>query len=225
MRHTAVALVLLFAVLPASAQVVDDKEKADGFKALFDGKTLDGWKVYDGKAEVWAAEDGLIVCKGGGGGWLGSTRDHDNFVLRLEYRLKPGGNSGVYIRAPEKGHISRVGMEIQILDDPWYKDEKNYKGGIKPTELTGAVYGVVPPSEDAVKPAGEWNAMEIRADGRQVVVVLNGKKIVDADLDHPLKDEAIAKEHPGLARKAGRIGLQSHSERVEFRNLRLKPLK
>jgi len=47
---------------------------------LFDGKTLDGWKVYAGKETVWAAEDGLIVCKGGGGGWLGRTRDYDNFV-------------------------------------------------------------------------------------------------------------------------------------------------
>jgi hypothetical protein len=67
--------------------------------------------------------------------------------------------------------------------------------------------------------------MEIRADGRQVTVTLNGKKIVDADLDHYLKDAAVAKEHRGLERNAGRIGLQSHSERVEFRNLRLKSLK
>jgi hypothetical protein len=224
MRHAAVALVLLCAALPGSAQLVDDKEKANGFKPLFDGKTLDGWKVYAAKKDVWVAEDGLIVCRGDGGGWLGRTRDYDNFVLRLEYRLKPGGNSGVYIRAPEEGHISKVGMEIQLLDDPWYKDEKNYKG-IQPTQLTGAVYGVVPPSQNAVKPAGEWNALEIRADGRKVVVVLNGKKIVDANLDELLKDAAIAKEHPGLARKSGRIGLQSHTDRVEFRNLRIKELK
>ncbi len=224
MRPIAAALVVLFATLPVRAQVGDAKEKADGFVPLFDGKTLDGWKVYDGNESVWAAEDGLIVCKGQGGGWLGTKRDYDNFVLRLEYRLKPAGNSGVYIRAPEKGHISRVGMEIQVLDDPWYKDEKHYKG-IKPVQLTGAVYGVVPPAQDAVKPAGEWNAMEIRADGRQVTVVLNGKKIVDADLDRYLKDPAVAKEHPGLGRKSGRIGLQSHSERVEFRNLRVKELK
>ena len=220
MRHTAVALVVLLAALPVRAQVIDEKEKADGFVSLFDGKSLDGWKVYDGKAENWVAEDGLLVCKGQGGGWLGTTRDHDNFVLRLEYRLKPGGNSGVYIRAPETGHISRVGMEVQILDDkhPSYAKLDFY-------QYTGSIYHVVAPAQRAGKPAGEWNAMEIRADGREVRVILNGKKIVDADLDRCLKDPAVAKEHTGLARKSGRIGLQSHSERVEFRNLRLKPLK
>jgi hypothetical protein len=220
MRPIAVALVLLCAALPASAQVTDDKEKADGFAALFDGKTFEGWKVYDAKKDVWAAEDGLLVCKGEGGGWLGTTRDYGNFVLRLDYRLKPAGNSGVYIRAPEKGHISRVGMEIQILDDnhPSYAKLDFY-------QYTGSIYHVVPPTQRAGKPAGEWNAMEIRADGRQVVVVLNGKKVVDADLDRCLKDPAVAKEHTGLARKSGRVGLQSHTDRVEFRNLRLKELK
>jgi hypothetical protein len=220
MRAAAVALVLLCTALPASAQVVNDKEKADGFVPLFDGKSLDGWKVYDSKKDVWAAEDGLLVCKGEGGGWLGTTRDYDNFVLRLEYRLKPGGNSGVYLRAPEKGHISRVGMEIQILDDnhPSYAKLDFY-------QYTGSIYHVVSPTQRAGKPAGEWNAMEIRADGRQVIVILNGKKIVDADLDRCLKDAAVAKEHTGLARKSGRIGLQSHTDRVEFRNLRVKELK
>ena len=64
MRHAAVALVLLCAALPARAQLRDDKEKADGFVALFDGKSLDGWKVYDGKPEVWTAEDGLARLQG-----------------------------------------------------------------------------------------------------------------------------------------------------------------
>jgi hypothetical protein len=220
MRAAAVALVLLCAALPAPAQVTDDKEKADGFAPLFDGKTLEGWKIYDGKPAVWAAEDGLVVCKGEGGGWLGTLRDYDNFVLRLDYRLKPAGNSGVYIRAPEKGHISRVGMEIQILDDnhPSYAKIDFY-------QYTGSIYHVVPPTQRAGKAAGEWNTMEIRADGRQVVVVLNGKKVIDADLDRCLNDPAVAKEHTGLARKSGRIGLQSHTDRVEFRNLRVKELK
>jgi hypothetical protein len=221
-----IALSVLLAALALAAWATPGAalDKDNGTIKLFNGKDLTGWKRYDSKQDVWKVEDGLLVCTGKGGGWLGTERAHANFVLRLEYRLTPGGNSGVYIRAPETGHISRVGMEIQVLDDPWYKDEKNYKG-IKPAQLTGAVYGVVPPSRDAVKPAGQWNLMEIRADGRRVVVVLNGKPVVDADLDRALKDRAVAKEHPGLARASGKIGLQSHSERVEFRNIRIKDLK
>jgi hypothetical protein len=199
---------------------VDEKERAEGFVPLFNGRDLTGWKTYDAREDVWAVEDGMIVCRGKGGGWLGTMRDHDNFVLRVGYRLTPGGNSGVYLRAPQKGHISRAGMEIQILDDldPRY-------GKIDFYQYTGAIYHVVAPTQRAGLPAGQWNRMEIRADGRQVVVVLNGKKIVDADLDRCLKDPAVAREHTGLTRTTGKIGLQSHSERVEFRNLRIKELK
>jgi hypothetical protein len=198
----------------------DDKLRAEGFIPLFDGKTLDGWKVYASKKDVWAVEDGLIVCKGEGGGWLGTTRDYASFELRLEYRLRPGGNSGVYIRAPETGQISRAGMEIQILDDfaPQYAKLDFY-------QYTGSIYHVVPPTQRASKPAGQWNTLTIRADGRNVIVILNGKKIVDADLDRAMKDAEVAKEHPGLARASGRIGLQSHTDRVEFRNLWIKELK
>jgi hypothetical protein len=202
-------------------QVVADKEKSEGFVPLFNGKDLSGWKRYDVKIDVWSVEKEMIVCSGkDGGGWLGTERDYANFELRLEYRLKPGGNSGVYIRAPQKGHISRVGMEIQILDDfhPNYANLDFY-------QYTGSIYHVVAPTRRAAHKAGKWNTMVIRADGRQVVVILNGAKIVDADLDRCRKDAQVAKEHPGLARKRGRIGLQSHTDRVEFRNLRVKEIK
>jgi hypothetical protein len=210
MMHSAIVAALLLATLTG--------DKA-GFVPLFDGKSLDGWKAYGAKADEWSVEGEMIVCKGKGG-WLGTTKEYANFELKLEYRLKPGGNSGVYIRAPEKGQISRVGMEIQILDDwdPKYAKLDFY-------QYTGSIYHVVPPTQRAGKPAGQWNAMTIRADGRNVVVILNGKKIVDANLDHYLKDPAVAKEHTGLARTAGLIGLQSHGDRVEFRNLWIKELK
>jgi hypothetical protein len=219
-RAATLLLTVLFAAVPAGADSIEDQETAQGFVPLFNGKDLRGWKPYDSKAENWTAEDGLLICAGKGGGWLGTERDYDNFVLRLEYRLKPGGNSGVYLRAPEKGWISRVGMEIQILDDndPRYAHLDFY-------QYTGSIYHVVAPTKRAGKPAGQWNALEIHADGRQIVVVLNGKRIVDADLDRCLRDPGIAKEHPGLTRTTGRIGLQSHSERVEFRRLRIKELK
>jgi hypothetical protein len=198
-----------------------DQEKNDGFVALFNGQDFAGWKQYDVKNDVWSVEDGKIVCSGkNGGGWLGTDRDYADFELRLEYRLTPGGNSGVYIRAPQTGHISRVGMEIQILDDlhPRYAKIDYY-------QYTGSIYHVVAPTRRASKKAGEWNSMAIRAVGREIIVVLNGKKIVDADLDHCRKDPMVAKEHPGLARSTGRIGLQSHTDRVEFRNLRVKEIK
>jgi hypothetical protein len=213
---------LLAALVPclACAGPVEEKEKADGFVPLFNGKDLRGWKEYAGKPGNWAAEGGLIVCQGRGGGWLGTERDYADFELRLEYRLKPGGNSGVYIRAPEQGHISRVGMEIQILDDehPRYAKLNN-------SQYTGSIYHVVGPSRKAGKPAGQWNEMAVRAEGRRVTVLVNGEKVVDANLDQYRQDPKVDKEHPGLARKAGKIGLQSHTDRVEFRRLRLKELK
>ncbi len=219
MRSAAVALLVSLTILSSTA-ALGGQEKSNGFVSLFNGTDLTGWKTYDSKAENWSVEGGMIVCNGKGGGWLGTERDYADFILRLEYRLKPGGNSGVYIRAPEKGHISRVGMEIQLLDDahPRYAKLDYY-------QYTGSIYHVVGPTQRASKPAGQWNQLEIRAIDRNVVVILNGKKILDADLDHCLKDAEVAKEHTGLARKSGRIGLQSHTDRVEFRNLRVKEIK
>lgn len=196
------------------------KAKDEKFQPLFNGKDLTGWKVLEGKEKAWSVEEGMIVVSGEGGGWLGTERDYADFVLRLEYRLTPKGNSGVYLRAPEKGHISRVGMEIQILDD----DHPDYKK-IAPYQFTGSLYHVVAPSEKAIKPPGEWNAFEITAKGRKLSIVLNGKKIVDTDLDECLKDPEVAKEHAGLKRSTGKIGLQSHNGRVEFRNIQIKELK
>jgi hypothetical protein len=211
---------ILCALLAASTQMTDEQEKADGFVPLFNGKDLDGWHCYAGKPDVWGVQDEVLVCAGGGGGWLGTERQYADFVLRLEYRLQPGGNSGVYLRAPEKGHISRVGMEIQILDDnhPRYARLDYY-------QYAGSIYHVVAPTRRVSKPAGEWNALEVRAEGRRLVVVLNGVRVVDANLDLLRQDPAVAKEHPGLARTQGHLGLQNHNERVEFRRLRIKELK
>lgn len=205
---------------PAPLPTAAEREKLDGFVPLFNGKDLTGWKTYESKPDIWVVEKDMLVCKGTGGGWLGTERDYANFVLRLEYRLIPAGNSGVYLRAPEKGHISRVGMEIQLLDDfhPRY-------GGIDFYQYTGSIYHVVAPTQRASKKAGEWNQMEIRADSKEMRIILNGKKIIDANLERALRDSALAAEHPGLARTTGRIGLQNHTDRVEFRNLRVKELK
>ncbi len=211
---------LFLLALLLAPQTLAQPPQEEGFVSLFNGKDLTGWQQYASKAKVWVAEEGLIACTGRGGGWLGTSRDYADFELRLEYRLTPGGNSGIYIRAPEEGHISRVGMEIQLLDDqhPRYAKLDFY-------QYTGSIYHVVAPRRRASKPAGQWNEMHIQAKGRDLIVVLNGKKIVDTNLDRWLQEPAVAKEHTGLARTTGRIGLQSHTDRVEFRNLRIKEFK
>ncbi len=217
-----VALIMTVSWL-AAAQVVQSGDQAasgdapEGFEPLFNGKDLTGWKAHGGKMDAWGAENGLLFTTGVGGGWLLTEKEYDNFELRLEYKVPKGGNSGVGLRAPRQGDVAYSGMEIQILDDP----APEYKN-IRPAQHTGSIYDVVPCSKQVGKPAGEWNQYHIAAKGRQITVELNGVKIVDANLDD-YKDHA--KKHPGILRTTGSIGLQSHTDRVEFRNIYLKMLK
>ena len=203
---------LALLVLPCAAA-----DTPEGFTPLFNGKDLTGWKAT-GKKDVWGAENGVLYVSGGGGGWLMTEKEYGDFDLMLEYKLPKGGNSGVAVHSPLKSDASYSGIEIQILDNPWYLDPKNYKG-LKPVQLTGAIYGVVPPSKDATKPAGEWNKMEITSKGRQLTVHVNGTTVVDANLDD-YKDHAG--QHPGLLRTKGHLGVQCHTDRVEFRHIYVK---
>jgi hypothetical protein len=211
-------LSLLFGASVGSADI-SDAERAEGFVSLFNGKDLTGWKIRVSKDENWVVEDGLLVCTGKGSGWLGTEKEYANFELHLQYRMPPAGNSGVYLRAPADGWISRLGMEIQLLDDdhPKYAKLDYY-------QYTGALYHVVAPQQRASKPAGQWNEMTIRLEGRQLLVRLNGKQLQHTNLDACLQDPAVAKEHPGLTRTKGFIGLQNHHDRVEFRDVRVREL-
>jgi Domain of Unknown Function (DUF1080) len=201
--------------LAPPARPVDKDETA-----LFNGKDLSGWTVNQGgDITKWGAEDGILYVNGGGGGWLMTEKEYSNFEIRLEYKLPEKGNSGVALRSALKGNPAfDAGMEIQILDDEWHK--KNYKG-LKPTQLTGSIYGIVPPSKEVTRPVGQWNEMRITAKGTHITVSLNGTTIVDANLDDH-KDQA--KQHPGMLHQKGHLGLQSHDGRVEFRNLFVKEL-
>jgi hypothetical protein len=215
------SLIAVLMALSPAAPAAKIKDIPEGFTPLFDGKDLNGWQVFGGKKEAWAVEDGMIVTKSGGGGWLLTDKEYADFEVRVDFKMSEGGNSGVALRAPLEGNVSYSGMEIQLLDDVWHLNPKNFKG-LKPVQLTGAIYGVVAPSKEALKPVGEWNTIDITAKGRQITIVLNGVKTVDANLDD--YKEAAAKEHPGLNRVKGHLGLQSHSNRVEFRNVLVKEL-
>jgi hypothetical protein len=189
-----------------------------GFTPLFNGKNLDTWKLVGGVGPGYIVDGDRIVCPPNGGGNLFTEKEYANFVLRLEFKLSPGGNNGVGLRAPFEGDAAYQGMEIQVLDDP----AEQYKN-ILPAQHTGSIYGVFPAKQGALKPTGEWNSYEITAAGRHVSINLNGTMIVDADLD-TMKDPAILKQHPGLPRTTGHIGFLGHRSHVEFRNIRIKEL-
>lgn len=189
-----------------------------GFVSLFDGKTLDGWKLVGSEGRGYVVKDGVLVCPKDGDGNLFTEKQYSNFVFRFEFRMEPGGNNGVGIRAPLGGRTSQVAIEIQILDDeaPQYKK-------LLPAQYHGSIYDVIPARRGFLKKPGEWNEEEILAQGRHIKVTLNGTVILDADLGS-VKDPEARKRHPGLARRSGHIGFLGHRSHVEFRNIRIRQL-
>jgi len=193
-----------------------------GFKALFNGRDLQGW-VYgtrngrENKAgRGYQVENGILYSTPEDGGNLFTEREYGDFVFRFEFKLTPNANNGIGIRAPLEGDAAYQGMEIQVLDD-----SGSQYTSLRPAQYHGSIYDVVPATRGHLKPVGEWNSEEITARGRRITVILNGAKIVESNLDD-VKDEAVLKKHPGLARKSGHIGFLGHGARVEFRNIRIR---
>lgn len=187
--------------------------------SLFNGRDLSGWEGGGGEASAcWKVEDGLLLCTGERGPWLRSLAQYGDFNLRLDYKLKPGGNSGVFVRVPrdgdhrgkEKNGGQPSGVEIQILDDT----AERY-GKLQPYQFCGSVYAIAPSKAGVARPAGEWNSMEINCVGPSYRVLINGTVVVDA----------TAEQFPELRERElkGFLGLQNHSEHVWFRNIRIGP--
>lgn len=211
----------LFLPLVAAASVFTNSVSAaeSGFVDIFDGKTLNGWKLIGGSGRGYIVEDGKIICPKDGGGNLFTEKEYGNFVLRFDFKLDEGSNNGIGIRAPYQGDAAYMGMEIQVLDD--YSDR--YKGKIRPEQHHGSVYDTIAAKKEALKPVGQWNSEEIRAEGRHITVTLNGEVITDADLNSVTNPKTVEK-HPGMFRDSGHIGFLGHNEYVEFKNLRIKDL-
>lgn len=190
-----------------------------GFVSLFDGKSLDGWTSAPGG---FAVDNGNLICVAGGKGNLLSNHEYTDFVFKFEFKLTEGANNGLGIRCPKllEGNLHLEGTELQILDDTAEKYQT-----LKPYQYHGSVYGVVAAQRGSLKPVGEWNEQEVTVQGRQIKVVVNGKTIVDANLDQATKDGTLdGQKHPGLNRPRGHIGFLGHGDRVDFRRLRIKDL-
>jgi HEAT repeat protein len=189
----------------------------EGFTALFNGRDLAGWT---GDLKGYQAEGGVIAVLPGASGNLYTEKEYRDFVLRLDFKLTPGANNGIGIRAPLTGDAAYAGMEIQVLDD----SADIYKA-LQPYQYHGSIYGVVPAKRGHQKPVGEWNSEEIEVRGRRVKVTLNGTVIVDADIDEASAGGTMDKrDHPGLRSESGRIGFLGHGSRVEYRRIRVREL-
>jgi hypothetical protein len=218
MKHIAVALVALMgcAVIATPAGMPNSltgKEKTEGWKLLFDGKSLDQWDLSTSPTAQWKAVDGAIVTDSKQGGTLLSKEDFANFELKVEFRTTDNVNSGVMLRNPRPDGSKKggggQGYEVQIRD----KDPGHYTGG---SYLTGSLVNVEKAPADVKIVSGEWMSLDIKAEGDHFVILYNGRKVVDA---HDTKLEN------------GAIGLQwAHPEdapgtKVEFRNIKVRRLK
>jgi hypothetical protein len=189
-----------------------------GHRPLFNGTDLAHWEGADKPADLcWRIEDGLLHGTRSKGPWLRSREQFDDFNLRLEYRVEPGANSGVYVRVPADGNHHRedetkppAGFEVQIVDDaaPKHANLKDY-------QYSASVYDIAGASPRVSRAPGEWNTLEINCEGHRVCHTHNGVRVVDAAPDsHPL----IA-----LRQLKGHLGLQNHGGGVAFRNIRIGP--
>ena len=205
---TTIALSLIVAQSACGDEpTLSTEEKGAGFELLFNGKDLSGWEEVQGKPGTFSVRDGVLAGrrKSESSYWLSTVAEYGDFELRLQYKIPPKGNSGVFIRAPHDGRTSQKGMEIQIYDEP---------GKTVPDKgSTGSIYQVVPAQKFAHHPPGEWNDLWILCDGDRVKITINGELVNDANMS----DFEALKERP----RKGYIGLSAHSDTVEFRNVRL----
>ncbi len=202
--------------IPAGeANEILQKRPPEKFQDAFNGKDLTGWT---GAVANYEVKDGTIMCKPGKGGNLFLKDEYADFIFRFEFKLPPGGNNGLGIRAPLQGDVAYSSMELQILDDTAPKYAK-----LKPYQFHGSIYGVKPAHRGYQRPVGEWNFQEVVARGTHLQVILNGTRIIDEDLS---KLQPIdGRNHPGLLRPSGYIGFAGHSDPVQFRNIRILRLK
>lgn len=192
------------------------ERSGSGFTPLFNGVDLTGWQ---GAVESYEVVDGAIRCKPGKGGVLHTADQYGDFVVRLDFRLPPGGNNGLAIRYPGAGDTAYVGMcELQVLDSEHEKYAR-----LDPRQAHGSAYGMVPAYRGYLRPTGEWNFQVVTVQGSKIVVELNGSVILNTDLS-TVTEFLDNRPHPGKDRTEGYFGFAGHSDPVEFRGVEIKPL-
>lgn len=213
-------------------------EKADGWQLLFDGKTLEGWRDYNGDSLTgpWTVVDNAIKAEGkgsDGNGYIVTDKEYANFHLKWEWKISKGGNSGMLYHVVERPAFSvpyLTGPEYQLIDDENYA-EMNDGYVLEPWQRCAVDYAMYLPDFETRKlnPAGEWNQSEIIFDNGHVTYLLNGKVTVEFDawskdwFDRKAAGKWAEVSEYGMAHK-GHFCLQDHGYPAWFRNIKIKEL-
>jgi hypothetical protein len=184
---------------------------------MVNGRDLSNWQ---GAVDSYEMKDGAIVCKTKKGGDLLTKDEYEDCIIRVEFRLPPGGNNGIALRTPLGGHSASDGLELQVIDSDGY-NEQHKDRPLQPYQYHGSLYHCVGAKHGYLRPVGTWNYQEIEVSGQKIKVTLNGTKILDVDCD-ALDRSQIAHPPQGLDRTRGYIGFAGHNDPVEFRSFKVK---
>jgi hypothetical protein len=209
----------------AADNELSEAERAQGWLLLFDGDSLDGWTTSSKEPSRRAVEECAINPHRCGGYMMIHEKPWEDFILALDFKISPRCNSGVFLRTwplePRPGKdVGYNGIEVAIDDTAGtgFHD-------------TGAIYDLVKPMSNAMKPAGQWNHLVVTCDKSRITVELNDRRVSQIDLDRwteknkrpdgsDHKFDVAYKDHP----RAGYIGLQDHGGDCWYKNIKLKPL-
>ncbi len=224
-------LMLGCATTKNSTNSLSKKEAEQGWKLLFDGSTLNGWRTYQNKlSDSWSVQNGTLYCKGSPTNKsdmradMITTSQYENFELSLDWKLAPKGNSGIIYHASEEFPAAYLsGPEYQLIDD------NNFPEKLENWQKTGANYAMNPAPTAAPNPPGQWNSTRILVNGAHVEHWLNGKKVVEyefwTDEWKKNKMEGKWKDAPGYGMtKKGYIALQDHGSEAWFKNIKIRVL-
>lgn len=207
---------------------LSEAEREAGWRLLFDGTSLDGWRGYqrDSIPGGWTVDEAALHFEGEGRNstTLITDEEFSNFELRLEWKIAEQGNSGIMYRATEATEDAyRTGPEYQVLDNTVLD---SVAGSI---HQAGALYGLYAPSEVVARPAGTYNQARIVVNRSHVQHWLNGTKLLEAEMGSDDWSERVAgtkfEDYAGFAEsESGHIALQDHGHPVWYRNIKLRPL-
>lgn len=219
---------------PSSANTLTSKERKDGWKLLFDGRTTAGWHSYGrpSSGPSWKVGEGTIYYDTTDERKihdrdLVSDQEFENFDLRYEWRIAPKGNSGLLFIVNEDTAKYKqtyfTGPEMQIIDNNGHSDARN------PKHRAGDLYDLIPVSNETVRPLEEFNEAQITLNRGKLDLYLNGTHVVSTTMWDDKWNSLVAaskfRNMPGFAKtKKGRIALQSHGSMVWFKNVKIKEL-